>query len=144
MTIGRLNFQEFGLQGHFGDGRTGRVFQAKWRGESVALKALEDLQGACIPRIKITGYARGIFAIAMEIAGSLLEVDMLSYRERLEIVNRLSLIHKHGIIYNDIRLGNLLVRRDDNRFQVRFIDFAWLRRTGNKPELKNELFKLKN
>ncbi|KAF9199712.1 hypothetical protein BGZ59_003739, partial [Podila verticillata] len=111
--------------------------------EVAAYKALAVLQGVCIPRFKTAGYDGGIFAIAMEVAGSPMEVDKLSYRERLKIVDSLSLIHQHGILHNDIRLYNVLVRRYNNGFQVRFIDFARSRRTCDELELKNEMVKLK-
>ncbi|KAI9241659.1 MAG: hypothetical protein BYD32DRAFT_405221 [Podila humilis] len=165
VAVGKLSLQEFEIQELLGEGRTGRVFRAMWQGEPVALKvcdlyknpeyedeiltevaaykALEALQGVCIPRFKTAGYDGGIFAIAMEIAGSPMEVDKLSYQERLKIVDSLSLIHQHGILHNDIRLYNVLVCRYNNEFQVCFIDFARSRRTCDELELKNEMVKLK-
>ncbi|KAI9241668.1 MAG: hypothetical protein BYD32DRAFT_405255 [Podila humilis] len=166
VSVGKLSLQEFEIQELLGEGRTGRVFRAMWQGEPVALKicdlyknpeyedeiltevaaykALAVLQGVCIPRFKIAGYDGGIFAIAMEVAGSPMEVDKLSYQERSKIVDSLSLIHQHGILHNDIRLYNVLVRRYNNGFQVRFIDFARSRRTCDELELKNEMVKLKS
>ncbi|KAI9241658.1 MAG: kinase-like domain-containing protein [Podila humilis] len=166
VSVGKLGLQEFEIQELLGEGRTGRVFRAMWQGEPVALKicdlyknpeyedeiltevaaykALEALQGVCIPRFKTAGYDGGIFAIAMEVAGSPMEVDKLSYRERLKIVDSLSLIHQHGILHNDIRLYNVLVCRCDNGFHVHFIDFAQSRRNCNELELKNEMIKLKS
>ncbi|KAG0038649.1 hypothetical protein BGZ83_003028 [Gryganskiella cystojenkinii] len=166
VSVGKLNLQEFEVQELLGEGRTGRVFRASWKGEPVALKvcdlykdsqyeddilsevgaykALEVLQGVCIPHFKTAGYDGGLFSIAMEIAGSPMEVDKLSYRERLKIVNGLLLIHQRGIVHNDIRLDNILVHRDKNGFQVRFVDFAQSKRTCNELELNSEMNKLNN
>ncbi|KAG0369129.1 hypothetical protein BGZ54_000243 [Gamsiella multidivaricata] len=82
--------------------------------EVAAYKALEDIQGDSIPRFKIGGYYGGIFSIATEVAGSPLEVDKLSQEERWKIVDKLSLIHMHGVLHNDIRPENILVRHGGN------------------------------
>ncbi|KAG0053968.1 hypothetical protein BGZ83_000112 [Gryganskiella cystojenkinii] len=50
----------------------------------------------------------------MEIAGSPMEVDSLSFGERLNIVNTQVQIHQHGIIHNDIRLDNILICHHNN------------------------------
>jgi len=97
VAVGMLNLHEFKIEEVLGEGRTGRVFRATWQGEPVALKVcdlykdpnyeddmltevatyktLDDLQGVCVPRFKIAGYDGGMFAIAIEIAGSPMEVD---------------------------------------------------------------------
>ncbi|KAI7827406.1 hypothetical protein BC939DRAFT_445122 [Gamsiella multidivaricata] len=111
--------------------------------EVAAYKALEGLQGDSIPRFKIGGYYGGMFSIVTEVAGSPLEVGKLSQEERWKIVDKLSLIHMHGVLHNDIRPENILVRHDDNGIQVRFIDFAWSKRTSDQRELKKEIIKLK-
>src|SRR5207247_1067922 len=95
-----------------------------------------------IPQFKFAGYDGGIFVIATEIAGSPLEVDKLSLQERLEVVDKLSLIHTYGILHNDIRPNNILVKRYDDEIKVCFIDFALSRRTSNKSELQKEITKL--
>ncbi|KAI8600148.1 kinase-like domain-containing protein [Dissophora ornata] len=165
VSVGKLSLHEFDIQELLGEGRTGRVFRATWKGESVALKvcdlykhpeyedeilsevaaykALEDLQGVCIPHFKIAGYDGGLFSIAMEIAGSPMEVDKLSSQERLKIADGLLLIHQHGIMHNDIRVYNILVCNGDG-FQVHFIDFAQSRRTSDKRELRKEMVQLKS
>ncbi|KAG0319570.1 hypothetical protein BGZ99_005013 [Dissophora globulifera] len=162
---GVVRLDEFKLQEVLGEGRSGRVFQAQWRGELVALKVcdlwqnpeyevemlaevatyktLAPLQGDCIPRFKIGGYDGGIFAIVTEIVGSPLEVDELSQEERWKVVDKLSLIHTYGILHNDIRLDNILVRRDSNGVQVQFIDFAWSKPASNRRDLRKETSKLK-
>ena len=111
--------------------------------EVAAYKALEVLQGVCIPHFKIAGYDGGLFSIAMEVAGSPIVVDKLSYQERLKIANSLLLIHQHGIIHNDIRVDNILVCYDKG-FQVHFIDFARSRRTDDELELRREMVKLES
>ncbi|KAG9064935.1 hypothetical protein KI688_003197 [Linnemannia hyalina] len=164
VTVGKLYLHEFEIQEVLGEGRNGRVFRAMWGDEQVALKtcdlyknpeyedemltevavyeALKVLQGVCIPHIKTAGYDGGIFVVAMEIVGSPMEVDTLSHEERLKIVDHLSLIHQHGIVHNDIRPHNILVRRCDGGFQVRFIDFSLSRRTYDKHALKKEIIQL--
>jgi len=164
VTIGEAYLPEFECQDLLGEGRTGRVFRAGWRGEIVAVKicdlyqhpdyeeevltevaaydALKALQGLCIPHFKLAGYDGGIFVIATEIAGSPLEVDKLNHQELLEVVDKLSLIHTYGILHNDIRPDNILIRRHDDGIKVCFIDFAMSKRTGSKLELKNEIIKL--
>ncbi|KAG0277030.1 hypothetical protein BGZ95_006653 [Linnemannia exigua] len=165
VSVGELNLREFEIQELLGQGRTGRVFQAKWQGDPVALKvcdlyknpefedeilselatyrALMILQGVYIPRLKAAGYDGGLFSLAMDIAGTPVEVDKLSYQERLTITKGLFLIHQHGIIHNDLRLENILVCYN-NGFQVRFIDFARSRRTCDGLELRNEMVKLES
>ncbi|KAG0307767.1 hypothetical protein BGZ98_009839 [Dissophora globulifera] len=164
-TNGVVRLDEFKLQEVLGEGRSGRVFQAQWRGELVALKTcdlwqnpeyeeemlaevaayktLAPRQGDCIPRFKIGGYDGGIYAIVTEIVGSPLEVDELSQVERWKVVDKLSLIHTYGILHNDIRMDNILVQHDSNGVQVRFIDFAWSKPASNRREFRKEITKLK-
>ncbi|KAG0364204.1 hypothetical protein BGX24_004743, partial [Mortierella sp. AD032] len=164
VAVGKLYLHEFEIQEVLGEGRNGRVFRAMWGDEQVALKtcdlyknpehedemlmevavyeALKVLQDVCIPHIKAAGYDGGIFVVAMEIVGSPMEVDTLSHKERLKIVDHLSLIHQHGIVHNDIRPHNILVRRCDGGFQVRFVDFSLSRRTYDKHALKKEIRRL--
>ncbi|KAG0344965.1 hypothetical protein BGZ54_005700, partial [Gamsiella multidivaricata] len=95
LAIEDMDLHEFKFQDLLGEGRSGRVFRADWRGESVAIKicdlyqhpeyeeemltevaaykALEGLQGDSIPRFKIGGYYGGMFSIVTEVAGSPLE-----------------------------------------------------------------------
>ncbi|RUS12445.1 LOW QUALITY PROTEIN: hypothetical protein BC937DRAFT_87885, partial [Endogone sp. FLAS-F59071] len=94
--------------------------------EVAVYDALKVLQGLCIPHFKLAGYYGGIFVIRLP-----LEVGKLSHRDRLEIVDKLSLIHTYGILHNDIRLDNILIRRYDDRIKVYFIDFAMSKRTSN-------------
>ena len=165
VAVGKLYLQEFEHREYLGEGRTGCVFQATWKGKRVALKicdlhkdpkfedeiltevavykALESLQGVCIPRLKVAGYEGGLFGIATEIAGFPVEPDRLSHRERWKIVDGLSLIHGLGIIHNDIRSYNVLVCRSKDGFQFRFIDFGSSRRTCDKRKLKKEMTQLK-
>ncbi|KAF9536435.1 hypothetical protein EC957_010987 [Mortierella hygrophila] len=164
VAVGKLYLHEFEIQEVLGEGRNGRVSRAMWGDEQVALKTcdlyknpeyedemltevavyevLKVLQGVCIPHIKAAGYDGGIFVVAMEIVGSPMEVDTLSHEERLKIVDHLSLIHQHGIVHNDIRPHNILVRRCDGGFQVRFVDFSLSRRTYDKHALKKETIQL--
>ena len=145
-----------------GAGRTGTVFKAILHGEMVALKicdlwkhpdykkellnevkvyhALKDLQGIYIPRFKGAGYtAGGLFAIATEIVGSPLEdVKSLSDQEHLVIQTALSSIHCHGIVHNDIRLANILIKRNGNQFSASFIDFAFSEQ-GGQHDFQNEM-----
>ena len=140
------------------------MFRTRWRGETVAAKicdlyqhpeyeeevltevavydALKALQGVCIPHFKLAGYDGGIFVIATEFAGSPLELDKLSHWDRLEIVDKLSLIHTYGILHNDIRPQNILIHHYNKGIKVRFIDFAMSKRTSNKRELQKEIIKL--
>ncbi|KAF9090293.1 hypothetical protein BGX27_002296 [Mortierella sp. AM989] len=164
VTIGEVYRSEFEFQDLLGEGRSGKVFQTRWRGETVALKicdlyqhpeyeeevltevavydTLKPLQGLCIPHFKLAGYDGGIFVIGTEIAGSPLAVDELSYHDLLEIVDKLSLIHTFGILHNDIRPDNILIRRCDDGIKVCFIDFALSKRSSDKSELINEIVKL--
>ena len=145
-----------------GEGRTGTVFKAILHGEMVALKicdlwkhpdyeeellnevevyhALKDLQGNCIPRFKGAGYtAGGLFAIATEIVGSPLEdVSSLSGEEHLVIQTALSSIHDHGFVHNDIRKGNILIKRNGSQFSAFFIDFAFSK-PGDQHNFQNEM-----
>jgi len=164
VTVGEVYLPEFECQDILGEGRSGKKFRADWRGETVAVKicdlyqhpeyeeeiltevavydTLRDLQGLCIPHFKLAGYYGGIFVIATEIAGFPLDVDKLSHHECLEILNKLSLIHMHGILHNDIRRSNILVHRLNDGMKVCFIDFAMSKRGCNKSEFKHEMIQL--
>ncbi|KAF9344916.1 hypothetical protein BGX26_003759 [Mortierella sp. AD094] len=164
VIIGEVYRSEFEFQDLLGEGRSGMVFRTHWRGDTVAVKicdlyhhpdyeeevltevavynTLKDLQGHCIPQLKLAGYDGGIFVIATEIAGPPLKVDKLNHWERLEVVDKLSLIHAYGILHNDIRPDNILIRRYDDGIKVCFIGFAMSKRTSGKSELKNEIIKL--
>lgn len=165
ITIGDVSFSEFKCRDLLGEGRTGKVFRAEWHGEMVAVKlcdlyqhpdfeeevltevavynALKPLQGLCIPHLKLAGYDNGLFIIATEIAGSPLKVEKLNYQERLDIVNKLSLIHSFNIIHNDIGLQNILISYCNDGYKVCFIDFAMSKQAKEKVELEKEMMMLK-
>ncbi|GJJ78401.1 hypothetical protein EMPS_10760 [Entomortierella parvispora] len=160
-----VDLGEFQLQEILGSGRSGRVFRALWQDQPVALKVcdlykhpdyedemltevtvyqvLESLQGVYIPRLLFAGYDGGMFAVAMEMAGSPVEVESLSDENRLKIVDCLTAIHQHGILHNDIRLENILVCRDNDQLQARFIDFALSKRSTSEHEMQREMMDLK-
>ncbi|GJJ78399.1 hypothetical protein EMPS_10758 [Entomortierella parvispora] len=165
LGLQQVDLGEFELQEVIGEGRSGRVFRAFWRDKPVALKicdlyknpkyeeeiltevavyqALESLQGIYVPRLRIVGYDGGLFAFAMDMAGSPVEVESLSDADRLKIVQCLTEIHRHGILHNDIRRENILVCRESGRLQVRFIDFASSKAHSNEHEMEREMTMLR-
>ena len=152
----------FSILSVLGTGHSGTVFKAILHGEVVALKicdlwqhpeytkellnevkmyhALRELQGQCIPKFKGAGYtAGGLFAIATDIVGSPVEdMKSLNNQERLLIQTALSSIHRHGIVHNDIREDNILIKRYGSQFHASFIDFAFSKR-GSWHDCQKEM-----
>ena len=107
---------------------------------------LKELQGKYIPILKAAGYLwdHMLFGIATEIVGTAIEVELLEYAERLEIIRALSAIHHYGILHNDIREENILIQHGSDGFRVSFIDFAFSEKTSDKKRLSQEMATLKD
>ena len=160
-----INLDHFLRRSFLGCGWTGTVFRAELDNEEVAIKivdlsqhpeyedeiltevvtydTLKELQGNCIPKLKVAGFDGMLFVIAMELVGSPLEVERTNHEERLTIVDKLSLIHSFGILHGDVRIDNILINYDSYGFKVYFIDFAASKRTSKKSDFAKEMKQLK-
>ena len=163
-----LNYFDFHKKDVLGFGHSGIVRKVEWCGEEIALKisdisqhpefkkellnevatynTLKELQGKYIPILKAAGYLwdHMHFGIATEIVGTAIEVELLEYAERLEIIRALSAIHHYGILHNDIREENILIQHGSDGFRVSFIDFAFSEKTSDKKRLSQEMATLKD
>ena len=67
-------------------------------------KDLADIQGKYIPKLVCYGYYGGgmSFVIGMTIVGTTLNEHKVTKRQRTKALKGLEVIHKHGILHNDI------------------------------------------
>ncbi|KAK3805481.1 MAG: hypothetical protein J3Q66DRAFT_393293 [Benniella sp.] len=159
-----FSFSDFSIQDVLGQGRSGKVYRARWGDEDIAVKicdlnknpsceddlrneldtyhVLRHLQGTYVPRLKFSGYDSGLFALGMEIAGRPLDPSKLTHTDRSTILDGLYHIHRYGVIHNDLRCANILVSQDEGALQVKFVDFADSKRTFDVREQEREMFKL--
>ena len=74
-------------------------------------KDLADIQGKYIPKLVCYEYYGGgmSFVIGMTIASTTLNDHKIMKWQRLRAIKGLEAIHKHGILYNDIREENILI-----------------------------------
>lgn len=161
----KIDFQEFELLQILGVGTTGRVLEANWRGQQVAVKCsdlskrpkaerdllnevaiyrkLGSLQGLYLPRLLGSGYSTINFVIILELVGPVARLQDLSADERWKIVKGLQAIHHAGVLHNDIRQGNILEHHcQHGRRGFRFVDFAWAEKTTDKAKLDAEMDQL--
>ncbi|KAF9982498.1 hypothetical protein BGZ65_002801 [Modicella reniformis] len=130
VDIKNVQLSEFEFQDLLGQGRSGNVFRARWRGETVAVKVcdlyqhpelevemltevavydtLSSLQGTFVPQLKLAGFYGRLFVAATEIAGEPLDLTKLSNLQRLRVVDALSHIHELNVIHGDIKADNIL------------------------------------
>ena len=164
--VQRFGWNAFHVMGVLGGGRSGKVFKATFQQEEVALKIcdiwqhpeyeaemlnevavykhLERLQGRSIPKFKGAGYTSGgLFALMTEMSGIPIDIENLSDFERHKVVKTLCNIHNEGVIHNDIKLDNILVRRHGNICHVMMIDFALSERSADMKRARNEMVRLK-
>ena len=155
-----ISLDHFLRRSFLGCGWTGKVFRAELDNEEVAIKivdlsqhpehedeiltevvtynTLKELQGNCIPKLKVAGFDGMLFVIAMELVGSPLEVERTNHEKWLTIVDKLSLIHSFGILHGDVCLDNILIHYDSYGFQVYFVDFAASKRTSKNQILQKK------
>jgi len=91
--------------------------------EVVTYNTLKELQGNCIPKLKVAGFDDMLFVIAMQLVGSPLEVEKTNHSERLTIVDKLSLTIFSSIM-TAITMGfrsillTLLLQREPAKNQI--------------------------
>ncbi|KAF8937945.1 hypothetical protein BGZ58_001876 [Dissophora ornata] len=125
-------------------GEHAQTYKASWQGCGVVVKkcdiwnerpvmeelkheaeiyhTLRNLQGQCIPKLKIAGIADGM------------EMILVTNYERLEESGQektraaLSAIHDLGVVHGDILPQNIVVQRDGPNAQFYFVDFgsSWI------------------
>ena len=165
-NIEQFNWGEFNITNKLGGGRCGTVYEAIFRGDSVAVKIgdawkfpgiedemineaktymhLEKLQGITIPKLKGFGYTGGgLLAPATEISGSLVRIENLCDEERYEVIKALSSLHDLGVLHGDIRPSNILVQYQCGKANVKLIDLGFSRKSLNKKEARIEMNILK-
>jgi predicted Ser/Thr protein kinase len=143
-----FSFMDFKIKGHLGRGRSGKTLLCEYRGNTIALKGtdlskapsyvlnemlneveiyeiLDGLQGECIPKLVCHGYyGFGMYyVIGTTLAGtSLSKYEKITKQQRRKALNALDLIHRYGVLHNDIREENILF--DDSSDGAYLIDFG--------------------
>lgn len=166
LKVRKFKLSDFDFEDFLGSGRSADVFRSTYRGKAVAVKqcdlwlnpecekelineariyaCLKELQGRVIPKFKAIGYRGGRFLLVMDIAGTPVDQVELRNQERKKVVEALSEIHHHGILHNDVRPGNILVRwHDADGFEVRFIDFASSQKISDRMGPRREMATLR-
>src|SRR5437016_4429143 len=115
----------------------------------IYLGSLIDIQEIFIPKLLKYGVLHEAFVfIFTSFAGKSfadLENDVTKEEKELAILG-LQAIHARGVMHGDIRLENIMVKRDElvvGKTLVWWIDFAWSRMGCNEKELNMELIELK-
>ncbi|RIA85911.1 kinase-like domain-containing protein, partial [Glomus cerebriforme] len=85
-------------------------------------KNLADIQGKYIPKLICYGYYRGgiSFIIGMTIVGTSLSEQKIKKQQKTKAIKRLEVIHKHGILHNDIQKKNILINDNGDIYQIDF------------------------
>src|SRR5205814_285074 len=129
------SFTDFKFKGILGEGRSEKTLLCEFRGEMIALKSVDlskappyvleemqkeveiykelaDIQGKYIPKLICYGYYGGgmSFVIGMTIVGTTLSKHIIKKRQKSRAIKGLEAIHKHGILHNDIREENVLIK----------------------------------
>ena len=92
---------------------------AELRKEVAVYKALFDLQGRCIPQLKLFGHWQGSYCIGLSVHGSTPDGQLDSIQKQ-KIVDIVNAIHSRGVIHGDIRKENFLVDESGNPFVIDF------------------------
>ena len=79
-----------------------------------------------------------MLALSTEISGSPVEIEKVCDQEKNEVIKALSSLHDHGVLHGDIR-----VRYQFGKINVRLIDLGFARKFSNKKEAKIEMNVLK-
>ncbi|KAF9410687.1 hypothetical protein BGZ76_005483 [Entomortierella beljakovae] len=145
------------------------TFRATWQGEDVVVKKcdvwkdrwidqavmeeiehetevycfLQHLQGYYIPHLKIAGIADGIDLILVtEYAGANISGMAISSSDRMKIRKALQAIHDAGVLHDDLRRENILMKQlgQDKHFTI--IDFGLSKFTTDREKLKKEMDEL--
>jgi RIO-like serine/threonine protein kinase len=88
--------------------------------EVAIYQTLESLQGVAIPRfIQYVNIWGLLNAIELENGGVQPKVEEL-YKYREQLIYKLNLIHSLGVLHNDIKVGNIVIKDDE----ALFLDFS--------------------
>src|SRR5438045_7846572 len=110
------------------------------------LGPLKEIQGIYIPKLLKYGVFHEAFVFVFtSFAGkSFANIKNITEKEKQLAINGLLAIHATGVKHGDIRLENIMVKRNESGHScVWWIDFAWSKIVNNAKGLDKELFKLK-
>lgn len=112
------------LYGHFErvdeDGRIWSV--AGWRGLRVGASRLRTSSGSSSPASLTFSPFLDRYLLACRLRHLLMSYDLPTRRLKHNIRVSLCMVHEYGIVHNDVRLPNLLIRNDND--EVVIIDFG--------------------
>ncbi|KAI1288192.1 hypothetical protein EDD11_010051 [Mortierella claussenii] len=102
-------------------------------------QVLQNLQGQCIPKLRIAGVADGMEMILVtDFVGTDVSQESLDDSDQHKIRAALAAIHDFGVVHGDIQPQNILVRRDGQDARFYFVDFGSSQIAANKSELQGE------
>ncbi|RIA96359.1 hypothetical protein C1645_733356 [Glomus cerebriforme] len=86
-------------------------------------KDLADIQGKYIPKLVCYGYyGEGIsFVIGLTIVGTMLSDQKITEQQKSRAIKGLEVIHKHGILHNDIWEENILINDKDMQTKINLL-----------------------
>ncbi|RHZ82531.1 hypothetical protein Glove_109g80 [Diversispora epigaea] len=107
-----------------------------------------DIQEVFIPKLQKYGVLHEAFLfVFISFAGrSFAELgNNVTKEEKLLAILGLQEIHARGVMHGDVRLENIMVKRDNlaDKTLVLWIDFGWSRMGCNEKDLNKELIELK-
>ncbi|CAJ0754265.1 16048_t:CDS:2 [Entrophospora sp. SA101] len=139
-----FSFADFKFKSILGGGRSGKTLLCKFHGDTIALKSV-DLSKAPPYVLEEMQKEVEIYKDLADIQGKYIpKLHIITKRQKSRAIKGLEMIHKHGILHNDIREENVLINNNGNVYLIDFGMASWEDTKKRRKLFEEEQLKYSN